>query len=80
MSRASRKLQVGAEVVTDYSRRLTRHAIIERSDDRSNGHSQSGIMFRVSPIVPGSTGDWIDADWFEPFGAQVPAHTKGESK
>jgi hypothetical protein len=68
MSRASRKLQVEAEVITDYARRLTRHTITERTEELPSG---SGIMFKVRPIVPGSLGDWMDADWFEPFGAQV---------
>jgi hypothetical protein len=73
MSRASRKLQVGAEVVTDFTRRgLTRHTITERLAPAT---SQSGVLFKVMPIVPGTTGDWIDADWFEPFGAQVSPST-----
>lgn len=66
MSRVSRSLQAGASVTTAFSRRFTEHTIIERCGDRSAGHSQSGIMFLVAPVVPGSTGGWMDADWFEP--------------
>ena len=63
MSRASRKLQVGAKVYTDFSVRITKHTITERLDPST---SQSRVSFKVTPIVPGSTGDWIDSDWFEP--------------
>lgn len=63
-------LQEGDKVCTDYSGRMTVHTIIERCDDRSHGHSQSGIMFRVAPLVRGSSGGWIDAAWFVPFGAK----------
>lgn len=65
MSKASRKLQVGAAVVTDFSGKLSQHKITERKE----GTSQSGIMFRVIPCVKGSGGkmQWLDADWFEPI-------------
>lgn len=67
MSKASRQLQVGARVFTDYTRGITEHTIIDRCDDGSEGHSQSGVMFRVAPIVRGSSGGWMCADWFEPL-------------
>lgn len=70
MSTASRKLEVGARVVTNYTNKLTAHTIIDRCDDRSQGYSQSGVMFRVAPIVPGTSGQWMDADWFERMGAK----------
>lgn len=39
----------------------------ERDDRRLNGHSQSGIMFRVTPLLRNGNGaSWYDADWFEP--------------
>lgn len=63
MSRASRELQVGARVTTDFSGRITEHEIIERIDGTCG---TSGIGFYVRPIVPGGTGGWLDADWFEP--------------
>lgn len=66
MSVASRKLQPGARVVTDFSGRLTVHTITERLE---NQNSTSRIMFAVQPVVPKSTGGAICADWFEPFGA-----------
>lgn len=80
MSRASRALQVGAKVFTDYSGRHTEHQIIDRCDDRSEGHSQSGIMFRVAPIVPKSSGAWMDADWFEPVARQAALPAQGHDK
>lgn len=70
MSTASRKLDVGAKVFTDFSRNITHHTIIDRSTTERTG---SGISFRVTPNVPGSTGGWIDADWFEPSGAERKA-------
>ena len=63
MSAASRMLQVGDKVTTDFSRRITQHTITERTD---NVNTSSRIGFKVKPIVPGSTGDWMCADWFEP--------------
>jgi hypothetical protein len=63
MSRASRALQVGAQVTTDYSGCITKHEIIERLDNVS---STSRIGFHVCPLVPKSSGGWLDADWFEP--------------
>jgi hypothetical protein len=63
MSRASRALHVGAQVTTDYSGRVTKHEIIERLD---NVNSTSRIGFHVRPLVPKSSGGWLDADWFEP--------------
>lgn len=68
MSRG-RRLQVGDEALTDYNgpSPLARVTIIERDDRRLNGHSQSGIMFRVTPLLRNGNGaSWYDADWFEP--------------
>lgn len=65
---SARQSQVGDEVRTGFSGRVTKHRIVERSDDRSHGHSQSGILFQVHPPVPKSGGAraWLDADWFTP--------------
>jgi hypothetical protein len=65
---SARAAQVGDTVTTDYTGRVTRHKIVARCDDRSHGHSQSGIMFQVDPPVPKSGGAraWLDADWFHP--------------
>ncbi len=63
MSRASRNLQVGDRVTTDFNRTWSEHVIVERMQPARTG---SGIAFKVEPFVKGSTGDWIDADWFEP--------------
>lgn len=69
MSRG-RKLQVGDEALTDYNGPLARVRIIERDDQRLNGHSQSGVMFRVTPNLRNGNGaSWYDADWFEPANA-----------
>lgn len=68
MSRG-RNLQVGDEALTDYNGPgpLARVRIIERDDKRRHGHSQSGIMFRVTPSLRNGNGaSWYDADWFEP--------------
>lgn len=62
MSKASRKLQVGAKVTTDFSGKITEHEITEVI----RMQSQSGIGFHVRPLVPKSSGGPIDADWFEP--------------
>lgn len=63
MSCASRGLQVGAKVYTDFSGRFTNHVITAVVKP---WRSQSGVGFEVNPLVPRSTGGPIDADWFEP--------------
>lgn len=62
MSDASRRLEPGALVTTDFSGRLTRHTILLKY----KGVSQSGILFEVHPPVPKSGNGGICADWFEP--------------
>jgi hypothetical protein len=71
-----RSLQVGDSATTDYDDRGPAHVrIVERSDDRRHGHSQSGIMFRVHPTLRlGNAGSWYDADWFEPENAEPCSH------
>lgn len=60
MSLASRQLDIGAHVSTDYDHgRQSIHSIVARKVD---AHCQSGVMFRVLPDL----GGWMDADWFEP--------------
>jgi hypothetical protein len=71
MSKASRQSQVGDQVSTDFSGKITEHRITERFE-ASPRTSQSGVMFKVSPAVPRSSGDPIDADWFEPSPSQEP--------
>ena len=69
MSRG-RLLNVGDYALTDYNGPgpLFKVQIIERDDKRKNGNSQSGIMFRVYPLLRNGTGaSWYDADWFEPY-------------
>ena len=59
MSLASRQLEIGAHVSTDYSHgRQSIHSIVARKVDAG---STSGVVFRVLPDL----GGWIDADWFE---------------
>lgn len=53
---------IGMKVTTDYSGKVTTHTI---TDIVKASHSQSGVMFKTTPIVPKSQGDWIDADWFK---------------
>lgn len=62
MSAASRLLQPGAMVVTDFSGRRTTHKILLRY----RGVCQSGVLFEVHPPVPKSNNEGICADWFEP--------------
>ena len=62
MSAASRKLQVGAKVFTDFSGRITHHTITHREEGRG---SQSGILVWVQPPVPKSDGTGMCIDWFE---------------
>lgn len=60
MSHASRQLDIGAHVSTDYDHgRQSIHSIVARKLDAG---STSGVVFRVLPDL----GGWIDADWFEP--------------
>lgn len=62
-AKLSRDLPVGARVQTDYSGRITEHEIRERDTWKP---SKSGILFRVYPPVPNSSGSWMDAGWFVP--------------
>jgi hypothetical protein len=61
MSAASRLLEPGAMVTTDFSGRITTHKILLRYA----GRCQSGILFEVHPPVPKSNNQGICADWFE---------------
>lgn len=65
-------LQVGDEVYTDFTGRVTQHRITARETKFT---SQTGIMLRVKPVVQKSTdagneyvgsNPWIDAAWFRP--------------
>lgn len=72
--RSGRTLQPGDEALTDYNGPgpLARVRIVERDDTRTHGHSQSGILFRVSPpLKHGTATTWYDADWFEQTPQQV---------
>lgn len=62
MGKLSRQAQVGDKVSTDFSGKITEHRITERWEAHG---CQSGILFLVEPVVPKSSGCWIDADWFE---------------
>jgi len=77
MSIASRKLQVGATVVTDFSGRITQHTITDRNGRAS---SQSRVLYKVEPVVPKSSGGWIDADWFESAGDNDGEQSGGVDK
>ena len=74
MSIASRKLQVGARVTTDFSGKKTEHEIIERVE---RAYFQGGVGFRVRPLAPGSSGGAISADWFEPVATPAAPAEKG---
>lgn len=70
MSKESRKLEIGDFAITDYngSGGTTVVQIIDVDRDRMHGQSQSGILFRVLPLLRyGSTDTWYCADWFEPL-------------
>lgn len=58
-----KNLKVGDKVVTDYSGRITPHVITERDTWKP---SQSGVLFKVKPPVPKSSGSWMDSGWFLP--------------
>jgi hypothetical protein len=74
MSAESRKLSIGDWVITDYnsagsplSGLITRVQIVAVDRHREHGHSQSGVMFKVFPLLKYGTPDsWYCADWFEP--------------
>jgi len=68
-------IEVGDVVDTDFSRKITRHTVTDRTE---RNISQTGIMLRVTPPVPGSgyvaedpgypskthNNAWIDSAWF----------------
>ena len=63
-------LQPGDQALTDFNGpgSRTKVRIIERDDRRRHGHSQTGVMFRVVPILRhGTNQTWYCADWFEPL-------------
>jgi hypothetical protein len=64
MSEHSKRLEVGARVVTTFSGRITVHHITKKI---ITPHCQSGVMFEVEPPVPKSSGGdaKMDADWFQ---------------
>ena len=52
---------------------LTRVQILAVDRHRMHGHSQSGVMFKVHPLLKGGTLDsWYCADWFEPVDRHEP--------
>lgn len=73
-------IAVGDEVYTDFSGRITRHRVTERSTRAFSGRvTQTDCLLRATPPVPGSgyvaePGDairqkglaWMDAAWFRP--------------
>lgn len=65
-AKLSRDLPVGTRVKTDYCGRVTEHEIRERDTWKP---SKSGVLFRVYPPVPQSSGSWMDAGWFVPVEA-----------
>ncbi len=74
MSKESRLLNVGDWCLTDYNhasgdrqaKTLDRVQIVAVDRERRNGHSQSGIMFQVRPLLKGGTLEsWYCADWFQ---------------
>jgi len=74
MSRASRNLQVGDRVTTDFNRAWSEHVITQRVDLPG---STSGIGFYVTPLVPGSTGGPMCSDWFEPVAVKEGSESNG---
>lgn len=73
MSLASRNLNPGDWVTTDYNTRTDHAGRAERAQivavdrERRYGNSQSGVMFQVCPALKNNTPDsWFCADWFEP--------------
>ena len=76
MGAASRQLDVGDWAVTDYNTRggwpmrnapMVEVQIVAVDRHRTHGHSQSGVMFQVRPMLKNGTAEsWYDADWFEP--------------
>lgn len=55
-------LQRGDACSTRYADgRLTHHTVTERLEGQ---HSQTGVMYRVTPYVPKSSGGPLDAAWF----------------
>lgn len=74
MSKAGRTLSVGDFATTDFNggRIATKVRIIDVDRSRKSA-SQSGILFKVWPLLKGGTADsWYDADWFDPVPDQLP--------
>lgn len=65
MTSASKDLQVGDRVTTDFSGKVTHHEITERE---TTVFCSSGVAFKVRPTIPksGGPGSWLDSRWFKP--------------
>ena len=69
MSKAGRSLHTGDWALTDYNGPgpMERVQIVDEDRTRAHGHSQSGVLFKVQPLLKHGTADsWYCADWFEP--------------
>jgi|LakMenE18May11ns_1017448.scaffolds.fasta_scaffold9641623_2 hypothetical protein len=67
MSAESRLLNIGDFAFTDYNHRgkFERVQIVDVDRQCKHGHSQSGVMFKVIPLLKHGTLDcWYCADWF----------------
>jgi hypothetical protein len=79
MSTESRNLWIGDWAVTDFNNAggrpgpLARVQIVAVDRNRLHGHSQSGVMFQVRPLLKhGTPNSWYCADWFEPAARHEP--------
>ncbi len=67
-----RNLQPGDKATTDYNKGLITH--VEIRERREEPGTQSGIQFRVFPVLHGGyPSTWYDADWFEPVAPNAEA-------
>lgn len=66
----NRNMKIGDKAKTMYNggRSPTVVTIIDRCADRTQGCSQSGVLYRVDPpLRDGKPNTWYDADWFSPL-------------
>lgn len=67
MSHASRQLEAGDRVCTDFDNPGSGQTIHVIAARKITPNTQSGVSFRVLPNPRKASPDaWIDADWFEP--------------
>ena len=78
---APRDLQPGDYATTDYEIGYANAGPLKtvRIVERTEGKSQTGVLYRVTPPLRGNSADgWFDAAWFERVEALAPKESSDD--